>query len=146
MKVDINLEQLENGWVLTLNGKKVFCSSFAQIQRRIMQVLMEGKPVRTQYEILSEKMKEFWKNKIGAMEKEVLKFIEKNHYVTLEDLVLRFKDRYPKRQIWEVRGMLKNIVLRRLTQKGYITKPSRTSKKYCLTGKRPVAFIERRKE
>jgi len=140
MKIDIDLEELENGWVLTLNGKRYACDSPIKIQRKIMNLLMEGKTQKEHYAVVSSALKDFWKDKIGVLQKQILEIVERDKYSTLEDLTAELKGNY-KFEMWEVRGRIKNILMK-LVKKGYLKRPSAQSKKYYLTDKRPEAYVQ----
>jgi len=140
MKIDLEVESVENGWILSLDGRKYVCKSPRDIMRKIMAKI-EGRETLPHPEAIMKGLKEFWRDKIGTLEKKILEIVERDKYTTLDKLTDELAKNYPTQPKWATKGNLKTILLR-LVKKGYLKRTRKGSKKYQLTDKRPVAFVK----
>lgn len=132
-KIDLAIETLENGYILSIDGKKYIVKNTHEIARRILMCMDPAfidhrykKPVGFQF----NERKTFWKDKVGINQKKILELLKKENLTAME-----ITDKlYSPDMVLPKANFLFNIRenLRKLAYRDFIERLSATSEKYRL--------------
>lgn len=106
MKMEIEVDKLENGYILVINDKKWFCSTEHKISRRIITELTRTEPTIAH----SELMKDFWSRKVGKIEKKIIEHLNEHPDSTLMDI----HNATEGRDVGVTRNRLDNLITKAL--------------------------------
>jgi hypothetical protein len=136
MKIDLKVENAENGYVLTMDGRVFVCSNERQMARRIISKITGNEPRQRK-----DSIKIFWKDKVGKNEHRILQILERDTYSTIDKVTKELMGHFPTQPRSTIYFNIKNTFIR-LVKKGLIKKVSRNSKKYELTEKKPTHVVD----
>jgi len=138
VKIDLSIETIENGFILTIGEQKYFCSNSRVIGRRLITILNpDGLPKEfrkgVKNEFMKEKMTNFWKDKIGELQAQIIDMFKIEQYLTVLKVTEKLYPKYKK--FGSKKSVLWNAIntsFKSLTKRGFIKRVSAKSKKYEL--------------
>lgn len=94
MKLDVDIESIEGGWVVRINENKRFCKSPLDITRLIFdvyyaRVLPSDRKKRYNDYLkaeISQKIKKFWADKVGSVQRLVIESMKEDGYATVSSV------------------------------------------------------------
>lgn len=123
MKVTLEIERLYNGFVVKINDIGYVCASPRDLVRRIIELTETG-DITTK----AEKMQDFWKDKVGEIQKMILEDVNKNGFSTIERIAFALYKEHPDHDLNKIKSNVR-ISFMSLRRREFLVRRE-ASKKY----------------
>lgn len=133
VKLDISLETIENGILVTIDDKKFICRNYNELGRRLISHLDRGKNNKSKSLI----QKEFMKDKVGKIQTMILKEINNEGFATVKKITEKLSEILVDDDIWNIRGRVR-MSFNNLARRGFIKRHNANSHKYIMVKQKKV--------